>query len=216
MMELTGFATKLASRVFMTSPRPCGTTSDSAASARTTVWGKTKLARAAMAAARKVVSIYSQMTVPNRRSSLDEPCASALATMTKTSTGAMPFSAPTNRVPSSPIQPAPGTAIASTAPTTRPIRMRTIRLMPLYRAAAAFNVFIFKPLLKLNCTHITHSFSYPLQGNKSYYSGFDRKSQRFQPLFGGFHLKVSKEEDFSLSVYCVQHRTEKNRRNGSV
>ena len=39
---------------------------------------------------------------------LDEPCASALATMTKTSTGAMPFSAPTNRLPSSSIHAAPG------------------------------------------------------------------------------------------------------------
>ena len=33
----------------------------------------------------------SQMTVPKRRSSLELPCASALATMTNTSTGAMPF-----------------------------------------------------------------------------------------------------------------------------
>ena len=44
-----------------------------------------------MAAARKVVSMYSQMTVPKRRSSLELPCASALATMTNTSTGAMPL-----------------------------------------------------------------------------------------------------------------------------
>ena len=142
MMALTGLATKLASRVFSTSPRPWGMTSDSAASARTTVTGNRKLVTDAMAAARNVVSMYSQMTVAKRRSSLDEPCASALATMTKTSTGAMPFRAPTNRVPSSATQPAPGTVSASTAPMTRPHRMRTIRLMLLYLAAAAFKVFI--------------------------------------------------------------------------
>ena len=131
MMALTGFATKLVSRVPITSPRPCGTTSDWAASASTTVTGNRKLVTTAMAAARKVVSMYSQMTVPKRRSSLEEPCARALATITNTSTGAMPFSAPTNRLPSSPTQPAPGATRASTAPMIRPIRMRTIRLMPL-------------------------------------------------------------------------------------
>ena len=139
---LTGLATKLVSRVLSTSPKPCGITSDCAASASTTVTGNIKLVIAAMAAARKVVSIYSQITVPKRRSSLDEPCASALATMTNTSTGAMPFSAPTNRLPSSPTQPAPGATSASTEPAARPIRMRRIRLVWLYFATTAFKVFI--------------------------------------------------------------------------
>ena len=140
--ELTGLATKLVSRVLSTSPRPCGTTSDWAASARTTDTGNMKLVIEAIAAARKVVSMYSQMTVPKRRSSLELPCASALATMTNTSTGAMPFSAPTNRLPSSPTQPAPGTASASTAPMTRPTTMRRMRLTSLYFFTMAFAPFI--------------------------------------------------------------------------
>ena len=139
---VTGFATKFVSRVLITSPRPWGITSDCAASASTTVTGNIKLVTAAMAAARKVVSMYSQITVPKRRSSLDEPCASALATITNTSTGAMPFSAPTNRLPSSPTQAAPGTTSANTEPAAKPIRMRRIRLVWLYFATTAFKVFI--------------------------------------------------------------------------
>ena len=158
---LMGFATKLVSRVLSTSPSPCGTTSDSAASARTMVCGNRKLVTTAMAAARKVVSIYSQMTVPNRRSNLEVPCASALATMTKTSTGAMPFSAPTNRLPNSSTQPAPGTTSASTTPTSRPTRMRRMRLAALYFATRAFSVFIFKhSSFHLLCVHCAQIFPF--------------------------------------------------------
>ena len=142
MMAATGLATKLVSRVPITSPRPWGTTSDWAASASTTVTGNRKLVITAMAAARKVVSMYSQITVPKRRSSLEEPCARALATITNTSTGAMPFNAPTNRLPNSATQPAPGATSASTTPTARPTRIRRIRLTLLYFATAAFRVFI--------------------------------------------------------------------------
>ena len=142
MMAATGLATKLVSRVLITSPRPWGITSDWAASASTTLTGNIKLVTAARAAAKKVVSMYSQITVPKRRSSLEEPCARALATITNTSTGAMPFNAPTNRLPNSATQPAPGATSASTTPTARPTRMRRIRLMPLYFATAAFRVFI--------------------------------------------------------------------------
>ena len=67
----------------MTSPKPWGITSAVAASASTSVWGNSLLVTTLSAAATKVVSIYSQTTVPKRRSSFDEPCASALATMTK-------------------------------------------------------------------------------------------------------------------------------------
>ena len=69
MMAPTGLATKLDSRVFRTSPRPWGITSDWAASAITTVWGNRKLVITDRAAAIKVVSRYSQITVPKRRSS---------------------------------------------------------------------------------------------------------------------------------------------------
>ena len=79
--------------------------------------------------AKPVKVVYSKVYAA--LSSLEEPCARALATITNTSTGAMPFSAPTNRLPSSPTQPAPGATRASTAPMIRPTRMRTIRLMPL-------------------------------------------------------------------------------------
>lgn len=129
MMDATGLETMFASNVCMTSPKPWGITSAVAASASTSVWGNSLLVTTLSAAATKVVSIYSQTTVPKRRSSLDEPCASALATMTKTSTGAMPFSAPTNRLPSSSIHAAPGQISASAAPTTRPTVMRRIRLV---------------------------------------------------------------------------------------
>ena len=138
MMELTGLATMLLSSVCMTSPRPCGTTSALAASGKAIVWGNSSLVMTDSAAAKKVVSIYSHTTVPKRRSSLEEPCASALATMTNTSTGAMPFSAPTNRLPNSCTHAAPGNSTASTAPTTRPSAMRRIRLTELYFSATIF------------------------------------------------------------------------------
>ena len=125
------------------------------------VCGNRKLVMTEMAAARKVVSIYSQMTVPNRRSNLEVPCAIALATMTKTSTGAMPFSAPTNRLPNSSTQPAPGTTSASTTPTSRPTRMRRMRLAALYFATRAFSVFIFKhSSFHLLCAHRAQIFPF--------------------------------------------------------
>lgn len=71
-----------------------------------------------------------------RRSSLEEPCASALATMTKTSTGAMPFNAPTNRLPNSSSHTAPGQISASAAPISRPMAIRRIKLVSLYWAAS--------------------------------------------------------------------------------
>ena len=86
--------------------------------------------------------IDSQTTVPKRRSSLEEPCASALATITNTSTGATPFSAPTNRLPNSSIHAAPGQIKASTEPITRPIAMRRIRLVELYLAASVLAAFV--------------------------------------------------------------------------
>ena len=61
--------------------------------------------------------------------------------MTKTSTGAMPFRAPTNRLPKMLIQPASGTKSASTVPSARPMRIRTIRLVSLY----------FLAKLRINC-----------------------------------------------------------------
>ena len=136
MIDATGLETMLASSVCMTSPRPCGTTSAVAASARTSVCGNSLLVNTLSAAATKVVSIYSQTTVPKRRSSLDEPCASALATMTKTSTGAMPFNAPTNRLPNSSSHTAPGQISASAAPISRPMAIRRIKLVSLYLAAS--------------------------------------------------------------------------------
>ena len=177
-----GLATKLVSRVLSTSPRPCGTTSDWAASARTTDTGNTKLVTEAMAAARKVVSIYSQMTVPKRRSSLELPCASALATITNTSTGAMPFSAPTNRLPSSPTQPAPGTASASTAPMTRPATMRRMRLTSLYFFATAFTPFIISKHSSI-CVRTPRTLFCLFPKDKCYYSTHGRKVKGFPQIF---------------------------------
>ena len=68
--------------------------------------------------------------------------ASALATITNTSTGATPFSAPTNRLPNSSIHAAPGQIKASTEPITRPIAMRRIRLVELYLAASVLAAFV--------------------------------------------------------------------------
>ena len=68
--------------------------------------------------------------------------ASALATITNTSTGATPFSAPTNKLPNSSIHAAPGQIKASTEPITRPIAMRRIRLVELYLAASVLAAFV--------------------------------------------------------------------------
>ena len=127
--------------------------------------------------------MYSQMTVPKRRSSLDVPCASALATITNTSTGAMPFRAPTNRLPNSSTQPAPGTASASTAPTARPMTMRRIRLVALYLAATAFNVFITFLLPYPDCAPIAHSFPIPLHGTSTIIRLAGRKVKDFAHFF---------------------------------
>ena len=163
-----------------------------------------------MAAARNVVSMYSQMTVPKRRSSLDEPCASALATMTKTSTGAMPFRAPTNRVPSSATQPAPGTVSASTAPMTRPHRMRTIRLMLLYLAAAAFKVFISKHSSVFAVRPLRTFFPSSYTGRPSVYSLRNEKSRAFPHLLV-FHLTKPQHERF-LVVFARRTEHKNSRR----
>ena len=55
--------------------------------------------------------------------------ASAPATRTKTSTGAIALSAPTNRLPNSSIQTAFGNSSARTTPSRSPMRMRRIRLV---------------------------------------------------------------------------------------
>ena len=130
----------LESSVRITSPRPCGITSALAASGRTSLTGNRALVRTLSTAATKVVSRYSQTTVPNRRSRVELPCARALATMTNTSTGAMPFRAPTNKVPNSSSQEAWGQAMPSSAPMSRPKAMRRIRLMPLYQSAIPFAI----------------------------------------------------------------------------
>lgn len=87
--------------------------------------------------------------VPTRRTS--SYSASALATMTKTRTGAMAFNAPTNRLPNSSIHAACGTASARTAPTIRPMTMRRIRLVLLYFSTTFFSVFIVISLLQIFC-----------------------------------------------------------------
>ena len=56
-MAEMGFETILASSVCMTSPRPCGMTSASAASGNTSVCGKSMLVTTLSAAATNVVSI---------------------------------------------------------------------------------------------------------------------------------------------------------------
>ena len=147
--------------------------------------------------------MYSQMTVPKRRSSLEVPCASALATITNTSTGAMPFRAPTNRLPNSSTQPAPGTASASTAPTARPMTMRRIRLVALYLAATACNVFITFPLPYPDCTPIAHSFPIPLHGTSTIIRLAGRKVKDFSRFFW-FLFQCVLTGAFSLSAHRIQ------------
>ena len=139
--EPNGLFTRLDRSVWKTSPRPCGITAASAASVRVTRTGKAKLVRTATKAARNVVSMYSQITRPKRRSSFDEPCASAPATSTKTRIGAMALSAPTKRLPNSAIQEACGKTRPRIAPMTRPIAMRRMRLIELYFFATVFRKF---------------------------------------------------------------------------
>ena len=80
-------------------------------------------------------------------------------------------------------QPAPGTASASTAPTTRPMTMRRIRLVALYLAATAFNVFITFLLPYPDCAPIAHSFPIPLHGTSTIIRLADRKVKDFARFF---------------------------------
>ena len=127
----------------MTSPIPCGTVSACAASTpvSTRVCGKAKLAATATKAARKVVSIYRNSTLPNLLSSLPDPCARAPLTRTKTRTGAIAFSAPTKRFPRISSQLQPGSRKARAIPMMIPHKIRRIRLVSLYFFAALFRKF---------------------------------------------------------------------------
>ena len=131
MMAWIGLATMLVSSVWMTSERPCGTTSALAALPKDRVCGNRREVSTATTAARNVVNRYRNSTVPKRRSSFDVPCARALATSTNTRIGATAFNAATNRVPNSPIQVTWGMANASTVPMIRPTMIRTISDAPL-------------------------------------------------------------------------------------
>ena len=121
----------LVNMVWITSERPLGTTSALAALPRDRVCGKAREVSTATTADRNVVNRYRNTTVPKRRSSLELPCARALATSTNTRIGATAFNADTNRVPNSPIQVTCGMINASTVPMTRPTMMRTISEAPL-------------------------------------------------------------------------------------
>ena len=114
-----------------------------AASVRVMVTGKMKLAQTATTAARKVEMRYRTITVPNFLPIFSLDCASALMMSMNTSSGAMAFRAPTNRVPKMPMPGAVSAALgmsrARATPMTMPITMRSTRLTLLY----AFTIFIF-------------------------------------------------------------------------
>ena len=84
------------------------------------------------------------MTVPNCLPSFSLDWARALMMRTKTSSGAIAFRAPTNRVPRMPmpgaVTAALGISRASAAPMTMPMTMRSTRLTLLY-ALTSFILF---------------------------------------------------------------------------
>ena len=127
----------LVNSVCTTSARPCGTTSALAALPNDRVCGKAREVSTATTADRKVVNRYRKITVPKRRSSLDAPWASALATSTNTRIGAMAFRALTNKVPNSPIHVMCGMIRARMVPAIRPTMMRMISSVPLYLSMTA-------------------------------------------------------------------------------
>ena len=140
-IEPMGLATMLLRRPVKIAEKLSGAASE-AASVRVMVTGKMKLAQTAMTAARKVEMRYRTITVPNFLPIFSLDCASALMMRMNTSSGAMAFRAPTNRVPRMPMPGAVSAALgmsrASATPMTMPITMRSTRLTLLY----AFTIFI--------------------------------------------------------------------------
>ena len=101
------------------------------------VTGNSALAATAVAAASRVPSTYRKITFLKRPPISPAAFASALITSTNTSTGATPFSRPTNNVPKIGTTVFSGIVSAKAAPITMPITMRKIRLMLCHFAKVA-------------------------------------------------------------------------------
>ena len=116
--------------VVKTSAMPSGALLLAADTSSCSVRGKTKLIMTAKKAAKKVPMRYRMMTSLMFDSWSSCLRLSAAATRTKTSTGAMPFKAPTKMTPSKASSfPAAGKAIATAIPMTKPMMICLIRLM---------------------------------------------------------------------------------------
>ena len=108
-----------------TSERPPGTLPPASAPCSLIVTGNRKLATTANTAAQSVDTRYSVMTVLNRDPRPPFALAMDEATRSATSTGAMAFNALTNTCPRIPIPVHCGHNNPSTAPITRPIKIRS-------------------------------------------------------------------------------------------
>ena len=85
-----------------------------------------------------MLAMYRMITVVNRFPMSPAALASELITSTKTSRGAIPFSAPTNKSPGTLRKVAFGISIPSSAPSTRPIRILMTRVVSLQTLNIAF------------------------------------------------------------------------------
>ena len=119
----------LPKRLDKISPRPLGGVELTAAVSSLMLNGKRKLAKTAVALAKKEASKYSMVTILKRPPT---PClvlANAFRTRIKTKTGATPFNPPTNKVPKMATPEIAGAKYPKAAPMTIPITIRTMRLV---------------------------------------------------------------------------------------
>ena len=137
-MAVMGFCTILPRMDSKISRSPLGGVEPISPVASLMVMGKRKLAITAMTDAINVHARYSAITVVKRLPILPAALARELITSTKTSKGAIPFSAPTNRSPRMVRKVACGVRSPKKVPSARPISILTIREVPFQILPIAF------------------------------------------------------------------------------
>ena len=162
-------------RFLSTGPTPDGAAEISAVPVSFTVRGNRKLANTAATPANSVENRYRKITYPKRESRPPEPPASDEITSTNTRTGAIAFSAPTNRSPNSEMTGMSGIRSPRTTPIARPITIRRIRLVSLY-FFITFCTFMYASFRRLFCFFICFPFS--TQNGSIYLSDFKSATGR--------------------------------------
>ena len=128
-MDRTGFDTMFVSRVENTSESPPGDVPSAGSACSLMLTGKRELPITATRAASRVVVRYRLMTVRKRGPSPPRALAIDAATRTATRIGAMALRALTNTWPRMPMNVQCGQASPRTAPMTRPMKIRSTRLL---------------------------------------------------------------------------------------